>query len=57
VYWDVVIVSRGGYGISYNSGLVSFGSLANQAEALARRRELIERYVNQAHPLIGVGKE
>ena len=53
-YWDVVVVSRAGYGIPYNSGVVAFGSLASQAEALAARRALIERYANQARPPIGV---
>jgi hypothetical protein len=55
-YWDVVVVSRAGWGISYNSGVVSFGSLASQAEAQASRRAMVERYANEAHPPIGVAR-
>ena len=53
-YWDVVVVSRAGYGISYNSGVVAFSGLAGQTEALAARRALIQHYLEQAHPLIGM---
>ena len=53
-YWDVVVVSRAGWGISYNSGVVAFGGLASQTEALAARRAIVARYVNQARPPIGV---
>jgi hypothetical protein len=51
-----VVVSHAGYGYSFNYGAVSFSGLASQTEALASRRALIERYVNEAHPPIGVAK-
>jgi bacillolysin len=53
-YWDALVVSRAGWGVSYNSGVVAFSGLASQTEALAARRALIARYVNQARPPIGI---
>jgi Zn-dependent metalloprotease len=55
-YWDALVVSNAGWGISFNSGIVSFGSLASQSQAQAARRALVERYANQAHPPIGVAR-
>jgi bacillolysin len=53
-YWDVVVVSRAGWGLPYNSGVVAFSGLASQTEALAARRALFERYANQGRPQIGI---
>jgi bacillolysin len=58
-YWDVVVVSPAGWGITWNSNRVAFpGAAASQTNVAAIRRARIVRLADQLHPQfqIGVGK-
>jgi hypothetical protein len=58
-YWDVIVVSPAGWGITWNTNRVAFaGGAASQANVAALQRARIERLADQLHPQyqIGIGK-
>ena len=56
-FWDVLVISPAGYGITLSTNRVTFaGVAANQTDVLVAKRTLAERLASQAQPTLDLSR-
>ena len=55
-FWDVLVISPAGYGVTFNTNRVVFATVASQSDVLAAKRALAERLASQAQPTLGLSR-